>query len=93
MIVLVIVGVPLQSIFDTLQVFLGSSFVNEVNLYGRTFRVTAQADAAFRDDPTDISRLRTRNQNGDMVPLGSLLEIEQRTRRANLYALTAGHAG
>lgn len=72
-------GVPLQSVFDTLQIYLGSSFVNELNLYGRTFRVTAQADSRFRDDASDISHLKARNADGEMVPLGSLLDIKQRT--------------
>ncbi|MEM1440716.1 MAG: multidrug efflux RND transporter permease subunit [Verrucomicrobiota bacterium] len=72
-------GVPLQNVFDTLEIYLGSSFVNELNLYGRTFRVTAQADAEFRDDVDDVSALKTRNLYGGMVPLGSILDIEQRT--------------
>ncbi|MEM7603620.1 MAG: efflux RND transporter permease subunit, partial [Verrucomicrobiota bacterium] len=72
-------NVPLQNVFETLEIYLGSSFVNELNLYGRTFRVTAQADAEFRDDVDDVSSLKTRNLEGGMVPLGSLLEIQQRT--------------
>lgn len=72
-------GVPLQSVFETLEIYLGSSFVNELNLYGRTFRVTAQADSEFRNDVSDVPALKTRNLEGEMVPLGSILEIEQRT--------------
>ncbi len=72
-------GVPLRSIFDTLEIYLGSSFVNELNLYGRTFRVTAQAEGPFRNEATDIAMLKARNEGGEMVPLGSLLDIEQRT--------------
>jgi hydrophobe/amphiphile efflux-1 (HAE1) family protein len=83
-------GVPLENLFRTLEVYLGSSFVNELNLYGRTYRVTAQADAAFRDDASDIANLKTRNNAGDMVPLGSLVELRQSTGpdrvvRHNLY--------
>lgn len=83
-------GVPLQNVFETLEIYLGSSFVNELNLYGRTFRVTAQADAKFRDDATDVSALKTRNATGGMVPLGTLLELQQQTGpdrvvRHNLY--------
>lgn len=83
-------GVPLQNLFQTLEVYLGSSFVNEINLYGRTYRVTAQADAPFRDDLSDIANLKTRNNSGGMVPLGSLIEMRQTTGpdrvvRHNLY--------
>ncbi len=82
--------VPLDSVFDTLQVFLGSLFVNDVNLFGRTYRLTAQAEAEFRDEPEDIARLKTRNAAGDMVPLGSVAEIKtiagpDRVVRYNLY--------
>lgn len=83
-------GVPLDQIFRSLEVYLGSSFVNELNLYGRTYRVTAQADAEFRDDFGDVSKLKTRNNAGEMVPLGSLVELRQTTGpdrvvRHNLY--------
>jgi hydrophobe/amphiphile efflux-1 (HAE1) family protein len=83
-------GVPLENVFQTLEVYLGSSFVNELNLYGRTYRVTAQADAPFRDDLEDIAGLKTRNSSGGMVPLGSLVEMRQSTGpdrvvRHNLY--------
>ncbi len=83
-------GVPLSRVFDTLEVYLGSSFVNELNLYGRTYRVTAQADARFRNAAEDVARLKTRNSTGEMVPLGTLMDLEQRTGpdrvvRHNLY--------
>ncbi len=83
-------GVPLENLFQTLEVYLGSSFVNELNLYGRTYRVTAQADSAFRDNVEDIAKLKTRNSSGEMVPLGSVMEIRQATGpdrvvRHNLY--------
>ncbi len=83
-------GVPLENLFQTLEIYLGSSFVNELNLYGRTYRVTAQADAPFRDNVEDIAKLKTRNTSGEMVPLGSVMEIRQSTGpdrvvRHNLY--------
>ena len=83
-------GVPLENLFQTLEIYLGSSFVNELNLYGRTYRVTAQADSGFRDDVGDISNLKTRNSAGKMVPLGSIMELRQSTGpdrvvRHNLY--------
>lgn len=83
-------NVPLNNLFKTLEIYLGSSFVNEINLYGRTYRVTAQADSSFRDDFEDIAKLKTRNTNGEMVPLGSMMELRQNTGpdrvvRHNLY--------
>ncbi len=72
-------NVPLGNIFDTLQIYLGSTFVNEFNLFGRTYRVTAQADAPFRDEVSDIARLKTRNAGGGIVPLGSVMNIKETT--------------
>jgi multidrug efflux pump len=72
-------GVPLGNVFDTLQVYLGSLYVNDLNLFGRTFQVRAQAEPAFRSEPRDIERLKTRNVEGAMVPLGSVLDIKQQT--------------
>ena len=63
-------GVPLSDVFDTLQIYLGSLYVNDLNLFGRTYHVTAQADAPFRRQPSDIPALKTRNSAGQMVPLG-----------------------
>jgi multidrug efflux pump len=71
--------VPLSNVFDSLQVNLGSVFVNELNLFGRTFRVTAQAAPEFRDDPSDIARLKTRNRRGGAVPLGSVVDVRETT--------------
>ncbi|HSD15802.1 MAG TPA: multidrug efflux RND transporter permease subunit [Thermomonas sp.] len=68
-------GVPLTELFDTLQTYLGSAYVNDFNMFGRTWQVVAQADAPFRDDVSDIARLRTRNANGEMVPIGSMVDI------------------
>lgn len=68
-------GIALSSIFDTLQTYLGSSYVNDFNLFGRTFRVYAQAEAPFRARPDDIANLKTRNAAGDMVPIGSVARV------------------
>lgn len=70
-------GVPLTELFDTLQTYLGSAYVNDFNMFGRTWQVIAQADGGFRDDVEDISNLRTRNANGEMVPIGSMVNIKQ----------------
>ena len=72
-------GVPLGSVFDTLEVFLGSVYVNDFNAFGRTFQVRAQAEGRFRSQPHDIARLRTRNSDGGMVPLGSVVDLEWRS--------------
>ncbi len=68
-------GVPLQNLFETLQINLGSVYVNDFNRFGRTWQVVAQADSPFRDEPEDIAKLKTRNNNGEMVPVGSLVKV------------------
>ncbi|KAA6103555.1 MULTISPECIES: multidrug efflux RND transporter permease subunit OqxB [Pantoea] len=68
-------GVSLTDLFTTLQVYLGSSYVNDFNKFGRTWRVMAQADGDFRDSVQDIANLRTRNDRGEMVPIGSMVNI------------------
>jgi hydrophobic/amphiphilic exporter-1 (mainly G- bacteria), HAE1 family len=83
--------VPVENVFSTLATNLGSAYVNDFNLFGRTFRVTAQADAPYRLEPADIMRLRARSQTGAMVPLGSIAEIRwttgpDRVVRHNLYS-------
>jgi hydrophobe/amphiphile efflux-1 (HAE1) family protein len=70
-------GVPLQNLFETMQIYLGSLYVNDFNRFGRTFQVVAQADAPFRDRLDDITRLKTRNSRGEMVPLGSLIKVHE----------------
>jgi multidrug efflux pump len=70
-------GVPLTELFDTLQTYLGSAYVNDFNMFGRTWQVIAQADGQFRDRVEDIGKLRTRNANGEMVPIGSMVTIKQ----------------
>jgi multidrug efflux pump len=71
-------GVPLGNVFDTLQVYLGSVYANDFNRFGRTFQVRVQADGAFRAEPEEIQRLKTRNLDGKMVPLGSVLDLQWR---------------
>ena len=85
-----ILDVPLQNIFETLRIYLGSAYVNDFNAFGRTYRVTAQADAEFRISAEDIAKLRTRSASGAMVPLGSLVTFREisgpyRLPRYNLY--------
>jgi multidrug efflux pump len=70
-------GVALTDLFETLQVYLGSQYVNDFNRFGRTYRVMAQADARFRSAPEDIGKLKTRNVDGAMVPIGSMVHIAQ----------------
>jgi multidrug efflux pump subunit AcrB len=83
-------GVPIANINDTIQTYFGSSYVNDFNLFGRTYRVTAQADLPFRKETSDLARLRTRNAAGDMVMLGSVVSFRDisgpdRVARYNLY--------
>ena len=82
--------VPLDRVFETLQIYLGGAYVNDFNLFGRTYQVWVQADGPFRDEVADIAELRTRSDRGAIVPLGSLAEIEpitapDRVVRYNLY--------
>ena len=70
-------GVVLTDLFETLQVYLGSQYVNDFNRFGRTFQVIAQADAGFRDEVTDIGLLQTRNVRGEMVPIASVVDVKQ----------------
>jgi len=70
-------GVQLTELFDTLQTYLGSAYVNDFNQFGRTWQVIAQADGQFRDSVEDIGKLRTRNDRGEMVPIGSMVTIKE----------------
>ncbi|MHC4958162.1 MAG: efflux RND transporter permease subunit [Planctomycetota bacterium] len=70
-------GIPLQAVFDTLQAYLGSSYVNDFNKFGRTFKVYLQAEPRYRASPKDIVELRVRNNKGKMIPLGTLLKVER----------------
>jgi HAE1 family hydrophobic/amphiphilic exporter-1 len=82
--------VPLQEVFGTLQTYLGSTYINDFNLFGRTWQVRAQAQSEFRRTPADLSRLWVRNTQGNMVPLGTLLDTRfevgpMRVDRYNLF--------
>jgi len=83
-------GVPVQNIFSTLNAYLGSSYVNDFNFLGRTYRVTAQADAPYRDDASDIQLLKTRSASGAMVPMSTVMTLKNdagpyRVVRYNLH--------
>lgn len=69
-------GIDVQQVFDTLQIYLGSLYVNDFNKFGRLYQVIVQADKEFRSKPDDILRLQIRNREGRMVPLGSVLRIK-----------------
>ena len=70
-------GIPLTDVFDTLQVYLGSLYVNDFNRFGRTYQVNVQAESSFRMQPEQIAQLKTRNDQGEMVPLGSVLQVSR----------------
>jgi hydrophobe/amphiphile efflux-1 (HAE1) family protein len=83
-------GVPITRFFDTLSTYMGSTFVNDFNILGRTYRVTAQADNPYRLTVRDIENLRTRSTSDDMVPLGAVASFRQitgpyRVPRYNLF--------
>ncbi|HEX2281839.1 MAG TPA: efflux RND transporter permease subunit, partial [Thermomicrobiales bacterium] len=85
-----LLGINVPDVFSALQTFLGSTYVNDFNLLGRTFRVTAQADSAYRLSPKDVLSIRVRNTRGDPVPLGSFATVRDtsgpyRVPRHNLY--------
>jgi hydrophobe/amphiphile efflux-1 (HAE1) family protein len=85
-----LLGVNMSDVFAALQIYIGSSYVNDFNLFGRTYRVQAQADAPFRLTPEDVLRLRAKNSNGDTVPFGSFTTVRDisgpfRVPRYNLY--------
>jgi multidrug efflux pump len=83
-------GVPLQSIYQTLQINLGSLYVNDFNQFGRTYQVRVQADAPFRSQAEQIAQLKIRNSKGEMIPLSSLMRVKDsygpdRVQRYNAY--------
>jgi hydrophobe/amphiphile efflux-1 (HAE1) family protein len=85
-----LLGVNVSDVFSALQIYLGSAYVNDFNLFGRTFRVVAQADSQFRNDTRDVLKIRVRNGNGDTVPLGAFTTVRDisgpyRVPRYNLY--------
>lgn len=88
------IGVPLDEVFDALQVQLGGSYVNDINLFGRTWQVNVQADTPYRMNVDDVRRLQVRNESGAMVPLGTVVKIEDRSGpfsviRYNMYPAAA----
>jgi hydrophobe/amphiphile efflux-1 (HAE1) family protein len=83
-------GVPVQNVTEAIEAYFGSAYVNDFNILGRTYHVTAQADLGFRKETADLARLRTRNTAGDMVLLGSVVNFQDRSgpdrvARYNLY--------
>ena len=70
-------GIRLNDLFSTLQIYLGSQYVNDFNKFGRTYQVIAQADAPYRSSAENITQLKVRNVRGEMVPLGSVLTVKQ----------------
>jgi hydrophobe/amphiphile efflux-1 (HAE1) family protein len=85
-----LLGVPIARVFEALSVYMGSSYVNDFNILGRTYQVTAQADNAYRLTLRDVANLKTRNATGDMVPIGSVATFQDttgpfRVPRYNLY--------
>jgi len=72
-------GVGVQDVFDTMQTYLGSIYVNDFNRFGRTYEVIAQADTPFRSRPEDIAQLKVRNDQGTMVPLGAVVHVSDTT--------------
>src|SRR5260370_38987194 len=70
-------GVALTDVFDTLQAYLGSYYVNDFNRFGRTWQVNVQADAPFRVDAETVKQLKVRNADGDMVPLGAVATVRE----------------
>ena len=82
--------VPITNIFEAMRVFMGSAYVNDFNMFGRTYRVTAQADGDYRLDSESVAKIRVRSNDGQMVPLGSLVTFREiagpeRVPRYNLF--------
>lgn len=83
-------GVPLDEVFNSLQVFLGGYYVNDFNRFGRTWQVNLQAEGAFRADPEDVKKLKVRNAAGEMVPIGTIASVRDSSgpvliTRYNMY--------
>ncbi|MCK0207639.1 efflux RND transporter permease subunit [Starkeya koreensis] len=91
-------GVPIRAVFETLQVYLGSLYVNDFNKFGRTYSVRVQADAPYRARPEDIGKLKVRSDSGEMIPLAALLKVEttagpERAQRYNGFLTADINAG
>lgn len=70
-------GLPIDEIFRTMQIYLGSIYINDFNQFGRTYQVIAQAEKTFRSEPRDISRLQVKNTDGHMIPLGAVVDVKE----------------
>ena len=79
--------VPIDRVFSTLSVYMGSAYINDFNLLGRTYQVSAQADNPYRLSVRDVENLKTRNNYGDMVPIGSVADVPRRDRAVPCAAL------
>ena len=77
-------GTSMTSVFNTLQVYLGSMYVNDFTLFGQVFKVTAQADIPFRGEPGDINKLSVKGSNGQMIPLGAVVALEEKLGPQNV---------
>ena len=87
-------GVSMSDVFTTLQVYLGSYYVNNFNEFGRSWQVNVMADRRFRDRIEDIELLKVRNSQGQMVPLGTVIDVRDTSgpvmiMRYNMYSATA----
>jgi multidrug efflux pump len=82
-------GVDVQDAFSTMQIYLGSLYINDFNKFGRTYEVIAQADKQFRSSPDDIMKLQTKNSDGKMVPLGALVNVTETTGPDNAMRYNA----
>jgi multidrug efflux pump len=83
-------NVPIAGVFESLQINLGSAYVNDLNLFGRTFQVRLQSEGEYRRTAEDITMFKVRNKNGNMVPLGSIVDVQWRSGpdrvvRYNMY--------
>jgi multidrug efflux pump subunit AcrB len=90
----VALGVPISELFNTLQVYLGSYYVNNFNEFGRSWQVNIQADQSFRGDARDIQQLQVRNNQGQMIKLATLMDVSNTSgpvmgMRYNMYSATA----
>ena len=88
------VGVAVSDVFNTLQVYLGSYYVNNFNEFGRTWQVNIQADRRYRELESDILQLQVRNSQGEMIRLGTLMNVRESSgpvalMRYNMYAANA----
>jgi multidrug efflux pump subunit AcrB len=93
-----VMGVPMNEVFNSLQVYLGSLYVNDFNLFGRTWQVNVQADQEFREEIENLKQLKVRNDRGQMVPFGTFLSVREVTgpvliARYNMYSAAPVYCG